>query len=100
MVALSASGTGRIVVLPDPYSMIASKIRIQDSDTRFAIKIHIPDSYSRFTYRIRVHDSLNRFVFKLMPSSMNGCMPGGAMQGIFSVAYAACPSGGRCHRSS
>lgn len=100
MVVLSSSGTGRIVALPDPYSMIASKIRIQDSDTRFAIKIHIPDSYSRFTYRIRVHDSLNRFVFKLMPSSMNGCMPGGAMQGFFSVAYAACPSGGRCHRSS
>lgn len=41
MVVLSASGTGRIVVLPDPYSMIASKIRIQDSDTRFAFKIRI-----------------------------------------------------------
>ena len=99
MVALSASGTGRIVVLPDPYSMIASKIRIQDSDTRFAIKIHIPDSYSRFTYRIRVHDSLNRFVFKLMPSSMNGCMPGGAMQGIFSVADEGCPFDALCRVS-
>ena len=65
MVALSASGTGRIVVLPDPYSMIASKIRSQDSDTRFAFKIHI-------------QDSLSRFVFKLMPSSMNECMQRGA----------------------
>ena len=54
MVVLSASGTGRIVVLPDPYSMIASKIRIQDSHNRFAFKVHIPDSYSRFTYRIRI----------------------------------------------
>lgn len=65
MVALSASGTGRIVVLPDPYSMIASKIRIQDSDTRFAFKIHIPDSLSRFTYQIRIHDSHNRCVSKI-----------------------------------
>ena len=54
MVALSASGTGRIVALPNPNSMIASKIRIKDSDTRFAFKIHIPDSYPRFTYRIRI----------------------------------------------
>ena len=65
MVVLSDSGTGRIVVLADPYSMIASKIRIQDSDTRFAIKIHIPDSYSRFTYRIRVQDSHTGFAFKI-----------------------------------
>lgn len=43
MVVLSASGTGRIVVLPDPNSMIASKIRI-------------PDSYSSFTYQIRIQD--------------------------------------------
>ena len=54
MVVLSASGTGRIVVLPDPYSMIASKIRIQDSHTGFAFKIHIPDSYSRFTFKLRI----------------------------------------------
>ena len=115
MVVLSSSVTGRIVALPDPYSMIASKIRIQDSDTRFAIKIHIPDSYSRFTYRIRVHDSLNRFVFKLMPSSMNGCMPGGlcsvsfpwpmeggrpgAMRGILSGSSAGNPSGDLCGAS-
>ena len=46
MVVLSASGTGRIVVLPDPFSMIASKIRIQDSDTGLVFMIHIPDSYS------------------------------------------------------
>ena len=46
MVVLSASGTGRIVVLPDPYSMIASKIRIKDSDTGFVFKIRIQDSYS------------------------------------------------------
>lgn len=46
MVVLSVSVTGRIVALPNPNSMIASKIRIKDSDTRFAFKIHIPDSYS------------------------------------------------------
>ena len=107
MVALSASGTGRIVVLPDPFSMIASKIRIKDSDTRFSFKIRIPDSQSRFTFKIRFQDSLSRFtyqiriqeshtrfVFKLMPSSMNEYMPGGTMQGIFSVADEGCPSGG------
>ena len=65
MVVLSASGTGRIVVLPDPYSMIASKIRIQDSHNRFAFKVHIPDSYSRFTYQIRIHDSHTGFVSKI-----------------------------------
>ena len=46
MVALSASGTGRIVALPNPNSMIASKIRSQDSHTGFAFKIRIQDSYS------------------------------------------------------
>ena len=86
MVVLSASGTGRIVVLPDPYSMIASKIRIKDSDTGFAVKVHI-------------QDSLSRFVFKLMPSSMNECMPGGAMQGIFSVADEGCPFDALCRVS-
>ena len=95
MVVLSVSGTGRIVVLPDPFSMIASKIRIKDSDTRFAFKIHIPNSHSRFTYQIRFQDSHTRFVFKLMPSSMNECMPGGAMQCIFPVAYEGCPFGSR-----
>ena len=54
MVALSASGTGRIMVLPDPNSIIASKIRIKDSDTGFVFKVHIPDSYPRFTYQIRI----------------------------------------------
>ena len=67
MVVLSASVTGRIVALPNPNSMIASKIHIQDSDTGFvcrirsqgshigfAFKIHIPDSLSRFTYQIRI----------------------------------------------
>ena len=57
MVVLSASGTGRIVVLPDPYSMIASKIRIQDSDTGFAVKVHIQDSLSRFAFKIHIPDS-------------------------------------------
>ena len=99
MVALSASGTGRIVVLPDSYSMIASKIRIQDSHTGFVFKIHISDSYPRFTYRIHIQDSHSRFVFKLMPSSMNGCMPGGAMQGIFSVADEGCPFDALCRVS-
>ena len=112
MVALSASGTGRIMVLPDPNSMIASKIRIkdshtgfavkihiQDSHTRFVFKIHITDSYSRFAYRIRIQVSHNRFVFKLMPSSMNECMPGGAMQGIFSVADEGCPFDSLCRVS-
>ena len=56
MVALSASGTGRIVALPNPNSMIASKIRSQDSDTRFAFKIQIPGSHSRFTFKIRIQD--------------------------------------------
>ena len=65
MVVLSASGTGRIVVLPDPYSMIASKIRIKDSDTGFAVKVHIQDSLSRFTYQIRIHDSHTGFVSKI-----------------------------------
>lgn len=83
MVVLLSSGTGRIVALPNPNSMIASKIRFQDSHTGFVFKIHIQDSYSRF-------------VFKLMPSSMNECMPGGTMQGIFSVADEGCPSGGIC----
>lgn len=96
MVVLSASGTGRIVVLPDPNSIIASKIRIKDSDTGFVFKVHIPDSLSRFTYRIRIQDSHSRFVFKLMPSSMNEYMQGGAMQCIFSVADEGCPSGGIC----
>lgn len=82
MLVLSASGTGRIMVLPDPNSIIASKIRIQDSDTGFV-------------YQIRIHDSHNGFVFKLMQSSMNEYMPGGTMQGIFSVADEGCPSGGR-----
>ena len=57
MVVLSASGTGRIVVLPDPYSMIASKIRIKDSDTGFAVKVHIQDSLSRFAFKIHIPDS-------------------------------------------
>ena len=57
MLVLSASGTGRIVVLPDPYSMIASKIRIQDSDTGFAVKVHIQDSLSRFAFKIHIPDS-------------------------------------------
>ena len=65
MVALSASGTGRIVVLPDPNSMIASKIRIPDSHTEFVLMIHIPDSLSRFTYQIRSHDSHTGFVSKI-----------------------------------
>ena len=99
MVVLSASGTGRIVVLPDPYSMIASKIRIKESHTGFVFKIHIPDSLSRFRYRIRIQDSHSRFVFKLMPSSMNECMPGGAMQGFFSVAYEGCPFDALCRVS-
>ena len=99
MVVLSASGTGRIVVLPDPYSMIASKIRIQDSHTGFAYQIRIPDSDSRFTYQIRIHDSHTRFVFKLMPSSMNECMLGGAMQGFFSVADEGCPFDALCRVS-
>ena len=72
MVVLSASVTGRIVALPNPNSMIASKIRIKDSDTGF--------------------------VFKLMPSSMNECMPGGAMLRIFSVADGGCPSRGSVRR--
>ena len=29
-----------------------------------------------------------------MPSSMNECMPGGTMQGFFSVADVGCPSRG------
>ena len=112
MVALSASGTGRIMVLPDPNSMIASKIRIPDSHTEFVLMIHIPDSLSRFTYQIRIQeshtrfvfkihiqDSYSRFVFKLMPSSMNECMPGGAMQGIFSVADEGCPFDALCRVS-
>ena len=57
MVALSASGTGRIVALPNPFSMIASKIRIQDSDTGFAVKVHIQDSLSRFAFKIHIPDS-------------------------------------------
>ena len=99
MVVLSASVTGRIVALPNPNSMIASKIRIKDSDTGFVFKVHIPDSLSRFTYQIRIHDSHTRFVFKLMPSSMNECMPGGAMQGFFSVAYEGCPFDALCRVS-
>ena len=99
MVVLSVSGTGRIVALPNPNSMIASKIRIHDSHIRCVSKIHISDSYSRFTYQIRIQDSHNRFVFKLMPSSMNECMPGGAMQGFFSVADEGCPFGDRCRSS-
>ena len=92
--------------------MIASKIRIQDSDTRFAFKIHIPGSYqrfryriripdsqSRFTYRIRIQDSHTGFVSKLMPSSMNECMLGGAMQGFFSVADEGCPFDALCRVS-
>ena len=67
MVVLSSSVTGRIVALPNPNSMIASKIhsqgshtrfvfkiQIPDSDTGFLSKIHIPDSYPRFTYQIRI----------------------------------------------
>ena len=99
MVVLSASGTGRIVVLPDPYSMIASKIRIKESHTGFVFKIHIPDSLSRFRYRIRIQDSHSRFVFKLMPASMNECMPGGTMQGFFSVADEGCPFDALCRVS-
>ena len=56
--------------------------------------IHIPDSYPRFTYQIRIQDSHTGFVSKLMPSSMNECMLGGAMQGFFSVADVGCPSRG------
>ena len=41
MVVLSASGTGRIVALPNPNSMIASKIRSHDSHTGFVFKIRI-----------------------------------------------------------
>ena len=112
MVVLSSSVTGRIVALPDPYSMIASKIRIQDSHTGFAVKvhiqdshtrfafmIHIPDSYPRFTYQIRIQDSHTGFVSKLMPSSMNECMLGGAMQGIFPVADEGCPFDALCRVS-
>ena len=65
MVVLSSSVTGRIVALPDPYSMIASKIRIQDSDTGFVFKVHIPDSVSRFTYQIRIQGSHTRYAFKI-----------------------------------
>ena len=90
MVALSASGTGRIVALPNPNSMIASKIRIQDSDNRFVFMIHM---------RIRIQDSHTGFVSKLMPSSMNECMLGGAMQGFFSVADEGCPFDALCRVS-
>ena len=79
--------------------MIASKIRIQDSHTGFAFKIHIQDSHTRFTYKIRIQDSHSRFVFKLMPSSMNECMLGGAMQGFFSVADEGCPFDALCRVS-
>ena len=65
MVVLSVSGTGRIVALPNPNSMIASKIRIQGSDTGFAVKVHIPDSYSRFRYRIQIPDSYPRFTYQI-----------------------------------
>ena len=65
MVVLSASGTGRIVVLPDPYSMIASKIRIPDSHVRFVFKIHIPGSYSMIALKIRIQDSHTGFVSKI-----------------------------------
>ena len=65
MLVLSASVTGWIVVLPDPYSMIASKIRSQGSDTGFAVKVHIPDSLSRFRYRIRIQDSHSRFTYQI-----------------------------------
>ena len=99
MVVLSASVTGRIVALPDPYSMIASKIRIQDSHTGFAVKIHIPDSHTRFVFKIHIQDSHSRFVFKLMPSSMNECMPGGAMQCIFPVADEGCHFDALCRVS-
>ena len=61
--------------------------------------IHIPDSYPRFTYQIRIQDSHTGFVSKLMPSSMNECMLGGAMQGFFSVADEGCPFDALCRVS-
>ena len=65
MVVLSSSVTGRIVALPNPNSMIASKIRIHDSHVRFVFKIQIPDSDTRFVFKIHIPDSLSRFTYQI-----------------------------------